>query len=70
MPTVLLQAPQLQGPQQQLHGGPVDGLCDLPVHWLRGRGAPHLLRSQHLSAHRDHGKREHRYTSLSAQCTQ
>lgn len=49
------QTPQLQRPEQQLHGGPVDGVCHVPVHRLRWRGASHLLRTQHLPPHWDHG---------------
>lgn len=49
------QTSQLQGSEQQLHGGPVDGLRHLPVHRLRRRGAPHLLRPQHLPPDGDYG---------------
>lgn len=61
---LLLQTPQLQGPEQQLHGGPVDGLRHLLVHRLRRRGASHLLRSQHLPPHWDNGETDERVGSF------
>ncbi|XP_078811262.1 uncharacterized protein LOC101161168 isoform X3 [Oryzias latipes] len=58
--TRLRETSQLQRPEQQLHGGPVDGVRHLPVHRLRRRGSSHLLRPQHLPPHGDHGRRLHR----------
>lgn len=49
------QASQLQRPQQQLHGGPVDGLRYLLVYWLWRCGSSHLLWPQHLPPHWDYG---------------
>lgn len=49
------QASQLQRPQQQLHGGPVDGLRYLLVYWLWRCGTSHLLWPQHLPSHWDYG---------------
>lgn len=54
---LFLKTPQLHGPEQQLHGGSVDGLRHLLVHRLWRRGASHILRSQHLPPHWDHGER-------------
>lgn len=57
-PFSFLQTPQLQRPEQQLHGGLVDGLCHLLIHRLWRRGASYLLWSQHLSPHWDNGGTE------------
>lgn len=50
------QVPRQAGGDQQLLGGDVADLHHLPLHWLRGHGAAHLLREGRLSAHRHHGE--------------